>query len=109
MFDHLVWRFAIYAPLFLVWLIGLILSLATWRKHPQVSLLAAVGFGIQLFQSAAGILFNFWIISQRGSFGWSGENMGLIFNISSIIQMSLSAIAWVLIILAIFRWRYQPN
>jgi hypothetical protein len=107
--DQLVWRFAIYAPLLLVWLIGLIISLVTWRKHPQVSLLAAVGFGIQLLQSTAWMLFFYWITSQRGAFGWSAENMSLILGIANLIQTSLSAIAWVLIILAIFRWRYQPN
>ena len=107
--DQLLWRIAIYAPLLIVWIVGSVLSMTTWRKHPQVSLLAFVGCAIQLFQSSGGILFYYWLTTQPGVFGMSGQQFGMVFSIANFAQICLSAVAWALILFAIFRWRNPSN
>jgi|GEM_PF-1324385 len=108
--EPLLWRMAIYGPLFIVWIIGTILSLTRWRKHPQVSLLAFVGFVLQLFQSGAGIAFDSWIMSPQAlALNWSGEQLTRVCKFFFSTQTCLSAVGWALILLAIFRWRNQPN
>jgi hypothetical protein len=107
--DQLLWRIALSAPVFIVWIVGIVLSMATWRKHPQVSLLALVGFVIQLFQSSAGILFYYWLSTQSGVFGMSSQQFGMVFSIVNFAQICLSAVAWALILFAIFRWRNPSN
>jgi hypothetical protein len=108
--DQLLWQIAISAPLLIVWIIGIVLSVATWRKHPQVSLLAFVGFAIQLFQSSGGILFYYyWLTTQPGVFGMSSQQFGMVFSIVNFAQICLSAVAWALVLFAIFRWRNPSN
>src|SRR2546428_6432712 len=108
--ESLLWRMAIYGPLFIVWIIGIILALTTWRKHPQVSLLALVGFALQLFQSGAGIVFYYWISSPQAlAPSWSSEEWMRVLQFFPFCQTCLSAVGWSLILFAIFRWRSQPN
>jgi hypothetical protein len=107
--DQLVWWLAIYAPLIVVWLVGIFVCFATWRKHPQVSLLVCVGLVTQLLQTGTGILFTFWINRQYASLGWSSQEAGTVLNISALVQMSVCAIGWALVLLAVFLWRSRPN
>jgi hypothetical protein len=104
-------RLAIYMPLYIVWTIGIVLSLTSWRKHPQVSMLALAGLIIQLFQAGAGVLFSFWVTTQMAGASWSSRpfDVGMALNISTFVQMCLSSIAWAFILVAIFLWRHQPG
>jgi hypothetical protein len=107
--DQLVWWLAIYAPLFVVWLVGIFVCFATWRKHPRVSLLTFVGLVIQVLQIGAGMLFSFWMSKQYASLGLSSKEAVMVLNISGIVQACLGSIGWVLILLAVFLWRSRPN
>jgi hypothetical protein len=97
------------APLFVLWIIGIIVALTTRRKHPQVSLLAAAGLAIQLFETAAALIVRPWIVGQAAASGWSTEKTNVLWMASTFVQVFLSTIAWLLILLAIFKYRHQPN
>jgi hypothetical protein len=114
MFEYhsTVWVLAAFGPLCLVWLVGIAVALITWRKHRLISLLAFVAFVLQLLQSMAGIGFSYWVREQTtgaGSYSWASNYIGPIANGIGVLQTSLSAISWVMIVLAIFRWHTQPN
>jgi hypothetical protein len=105
--DPLLWRLMLYAPLVVVLFVGIVFSLVTWRRHPQVSLLALVAFAIQLFQIVGGSLVFYWVTRQ--AFGWDGQQRRWFLDMSSLAQTSLSAVAWALILVTLFRWRNLPN
>ena len=96
------------APLFVLWIIGIIVALTTRRKHPQVSLLAAVGLAIQLSETAVVLVVYPWI-SQAVTSGWPAEKINVFWMAATFVQVFLSTIAWLLILLAIFKYRHQPN
>ncbi len=41
------------APVFLVWLIGILFALTRWRRHPKVSLIALIALGGYLLSTLA--------------------------------------------------------
>ena len=47
-FIDLFWYFAPQLPVIAIWLLGIILACLSWRKHPQVSLMALAAFGIRV-------------------------------------------------------------
>jgi hypothetical protein len=100
--DPLLMRLAIYGPVLIVWTVGIALAWATRRRHPQVSLLAGVAFALQILQTLCGTLAFYWVTTH-------GAYSGSIFNVLAFVQMGISATAWALILIALFRWRYPPR
>jgi hypothetical protein len=80
-------------PVYLVWLVGLILSLAGWKKHPSVSLVALIGFVI---------LFLLALVTQLTTprYGVNWSQAGIAF-----LEALIRAGAWGLVLAAIFGWR----
>ena len=80
-------------PVYLVWLVGLILALAGWKKHPSVSLVALIGFVI---------LFLLALVTQlttvRHGVNWSQAGIAFL-------EALIRAGAWGLVLAAIFGWR----
>jgi hypothetical protein len=108
-FIDLFWFFAPMLPDIAIWLVGVVLACLTWRKHAQVSFMAVAAFGIQLFQSVFGTFVLFEVIRAQMTQGWSHQHVSVILTTVNYVRTGLSAIAWVLILLAIFRWRAWPN
>jgi len=96
------------APLFVLWIIGIIVALTTRRRHPQVSLLAAVALAIQLSETAVVLVVYPWI-SQVVTSGWPAEKINVFWMASTFVRVFLSTIAWLLILLAIFKYRHQQS
>ncbi|TMQ35040.1 MAG: hypothetical protein E6K70_04395 [Planctomycetota bacterium] len=108
-FIDLFWYFAPQLPVIAIWLLGIILACLSWRKHPQVSLMALAAFGIQLFQSVFGIFVLFEVTRGGISQGWTAQQISTVFATVNYLRAGLSAVAWVLVLLAIFRWRAWPG
>ncbi len=91
-------------PNILVLLIGFVLSLVYWQRHPRVSLLttiATAGFLINLLVSSSlSVLPLLWLEQ-----GWETSQMGIIMTTIGIITSLLSAVYWGLLFTAIFGWR----
>ena len=80
-------------PVYLVWLVGVILALVGWKKHPSVSLVALIAF-VMLFLLA--IVTE--LIAVRN--GVNGLRPGLAF-----LEALIRAGAWGLVLAAVFGWR----
>src|SRR5262245_5967770 len=81
------------APLYLVWMVGCVACVERWRRHPQVSLLTLLALGLLLASAIGGIFLWVCLLSPRyGEAIWTG-------------QFVVSAFSWVLLLLAMFRWR----
>jgi hypothetical protein len=80
-------------PVYLIWLVGLILALAGWKKHPSVSLVALIGFVI---------LFLLALVTQLTTprYGVNWSQAGIAF-----LEALIRAGAWGLVLAAIFGWR----
>jgi hypothetical protein len=80
-------------PVYLVWLVGVILALVSWKKHPSVSLVTLIGFVILYLLTFVSLLIT-------ASHGMISGQLGIIF-----FEALIRACAWGLILAAIFGWR----
>jgi len=90
-------------PAILLAIVGIVIALARWKKHPTVSLVALIAFGLLLatrLMSAALFAFQYWQVSNN-SFGGTGS----IFGIVQSVLVLFGFLSQVLMIVAIFGWR----
>ena len=95
--------YLVQGPILLVWLVGFILALVYWRRHPRVSLLTVIALLIFLGETLAGTYLNLWLplmLTGRGV-----QAAATVFLIKSILTSLILAIAWALLVAAIFGWR----
>lgn len=90
-------------PLFIVWLLALYLSLERWEKHPQVSKLTAIASIIFICLNIiqASLIFVQLNLSRM----WTIEQISGLLSAFNFFLAIAEAIAWGLIIKAIFGWR----
>jgi hypothetical protein len=97
----------------LVWLIpsvsvsviAIVVALARWHRHPQVSALLVGSLAIQCVAAiAARVVFHAIIESNRGNF----SELGLYLGALQLVAAAIRAICCVAIIAAIFGWRISP-
>src|SRR5262249_40614246 len=102
--------YLIQLPLYGVYLVGLILALARWRRHPTVSLLAAAAFAIFLLKAPFFTFLRAWLpLYLREDRGVNFETVGWALSAVNGIDLLLSAAAWVLLLFALFGWRTPPQ
>ncbi len=94
-------------PVILVWLAGFILAVTRWQRHPKSSLfltLALIIFaGQTLFKSIIDFALPVYMIQQGGS----GSQMGIVFVGLGVLRAIVAAIAWILVLLAVFSEREE--
>jgi hypothetical protein len=92
-------------PLFLVWMVGIVLAVTRWQRHPKVSLLALIALVLALLNSTVngflGALAPVMLTEQ----GMTATQIGIIFTIWSFIASIVGTVIWGLVLAAIFRWR----
>ena len=91
-------------PFYLIYLVGVVLALVYWRRHPVVSLLCVVAFAIFLGSRLVGAGFQLWIM-QSNDRGASHEQLAIVIGIVSSARVFFDAIGWILILTAMFGWR----
>jgi hypothetical protein len=92
-------------PVVLVWLIGILLAIVFWKRHPRVSLLALIAFIGLLVLKLAGTYLNGWLPMNLDQSGWTVTQMGIRQGIFALISAVLSAGFWSLLLAAIFGGR----
>jgi membrane protein YdbS with pleckstrin-like domain len=80
-------------PVYLVWLVGVILAFVGWKKHPSVSLVALIAFVVLFILSLVAQL-----ITVHHGVNWS--QTGITF-----FESLIRAGAFGLVVAAIFGWR----
>jgi hypothetical protein len=106
--DVLVSALAVLAgklPVILVWLVGFILALVFWRRHPKVSLLTLIAIGGFLLGSLINSFLAVQLPLMLQQRGWTTSQIGVALSLNAIISSLLSAVFWGLLFAAIFGWR----
>ena len=92
-------------PGVLVALAGMMIAVARWQRHPQVSACAFFGFSAFFMNHMAWFMFQVW---QR--FGrQSAENIQSLFPAMRLVSTLLYLVGFILLIVAIFGWRSTPR
>jgi hypothetical protein len=91
-------------PFILILLVGFIIALVRWKKHPGVSLLVTLMFAIEVIIvlpfSLAAVLIPTFVSGY-----YLVRSLGMITGAVSLIATLASAIVWILGLVAIFGWR----
>lgn len=89
-------------PLYLAWLVGILLALLTWRKHPRISALALIGFAILFLASLAGAYVDSLLPLALHQRGLTADSIGRALFQVNLVRSAFSAGGWALIIASIF-------
>jgi hypothetical protein len=103
-------QFLTWLPLYLLWLLGIILALVRWQRHPTVSILAGLAFVILIVNSMASTFTTAWLPGylQTGQ-NYSAEQVASVLLVVRVFFNLISALAWALILVAIFAERNRPE
>jgi hypothetical protein len=94
-------------PVFLVWLVAIIVAIVNWRRHPRVSLLTLIAFAMFFIAAFVGTALTSWLPLTLHERGLPGTQMGNVALILSFLRGLFDAAAWVLLVFAIFGWRRE--
>ncbi|HCU57318.1 MAG TPA: hypothetical protein DF984_03680 [Anaerolineaceae bacterium] len=89
-------------PLMIAWLVGIILAIVGWKKHPRNSLLTLIALVVLGFIHILAVFFNnsFYYIASM-----NGMDYTLVRTIQIVVQVLFSlgdAAGWVLLLIALF-------
>lgn len=97
-------------PLCLIPLVGILLSILRWRRHPQVSLLALSGCGLLLVVwLVTPPVYWFVIPFMAERLSPAGQYHRLISSAVNFLHACAVAAAWVMLLMALFGWRGRPT
>ncbi|MBN1249442.1 MAG: hypothetical protein JXC32_17405 [Anaerolineae bacterium] len=92
-------------PIIVLWIVGVVVALLRWSRHPRVSLLTLIGLLILLLQSlVTGLLVPWLQITLLGR-GMHGSRMGMLMGVVGVVASLIKTGAWGLILVAIFSGR----
>ena len=93
------------SPILLVWLAGFILAAMYWRRHPRASLFTAIALAIFLVETLVDTYLNMWLPLQLSERGMGAVQISQIYMVKGIVTAIIGAVAWGLIVAAIFSGR----
>lgn len=96
-------------PLYLTWVAGIVLALVFWRRHPRVSLLAALAFAVLLTNSVIGNYLAASLPLMLHERGLTLNQLGPLLFARGMVQSVISAAATGLLIAAAFGWRHTKQ
>jgi len=96
-----------YVPQHLVWIIGSILAIIHFKRHPKVSILALISLSMLFAISLIYTFLKLWLPINAMDKGLDVSDISTSLLRITIIKSLLSTIAWSLLITAIFGCRKQ--
>jgi hypothetical protein len=100
----------IYIPLYLTWLVGLIVAIINWKKAPKVSLFTVIAvvmfFLLNIFGQMFSINFPLWA-SRQGNMPTA--QIGIVMAGIGFVETLFTAACWGLIFAAIFGGRKKAE
>ena len=96
-------------PLILVWVIGLVLAIIRWKRHPRASLFTLIAITGLMILSLAGSLLSVWLPVMIRTGGWDVSRIGVINTAVGFVRSLLAAILWGLLLAAIFGKRNEND
>lgn len=94
-------------PIWTALIVGLVIALVTWRRHPRVSLLSSIALTIFLLQTLLGALINVALPQIIASSGLGTSQLSGFLTIYGTGQSLISAVAWGLLLWAMFGARSE--
>jgi hypothetical protein len=91
-------------PLLTVWLVGMLVAFLNLRRHPRVSALVLIALFLLIGQSVFGTLI-IYMSTRPTAPGLSIAEVGSFMTAVSVVRAGLSAVAWGLILVALFSGR----
>jgi hypothetical protein len=92
-------------PVYLIWLVGGIVALVRWHRHPRVSLIMLIATALFI----SGMLLNAvsfrWAVNRMNAGGWSTEEFRFAMLALSVVHSLFNAAAYTLLLIAVFGWR----
>jgi hypothetical protein len=93
-------------PFVAVWVVGIVLALVTWKRHPQASALATAGFAIFLLEAVAGVVLLAVLMRPQDV---SFEARMRLLTLTGYARGAVRLVGWGLILAALFLRRPQPG
>jgi hypothetical protein len=107
--TQMIFSYLPYYPVYLAWLVGAILALLCYQRHPRVSqvILAATALFIlgMLLQGAEVS----WFRRQLRAGTWAAVEVPLAVRVAGVVHALLNAVAYALLLVAVFGWRGNPG
>jgi hypothetical protein len=95
-------------PIAVVWLAGGLYALIRWRRHPGVSLLTFVACTLLFGNVLVGQVVHFWLWNQQVMLGGSRSQLQMWIELLLYVRISVSVIGYLLLLIAVFGWRFAP-
>jgi hypothetical protein len=96
---------AVTIPMIIVWVIGIVLALSRWRRHPRVSQLMLTALALMIGATVVIRALYAWLPIAMRNRGWSMSEYGAFSTAIGIVSTLINAAAWALVISAAFGWR----
>ncbi len=95
-------------PILLIFITGIVLSFINLNKLKKAAIFSLIAFLILMVLEIISLILNGWLMGTLyEAFGVS--QMAVIFSIINIVQALVAAVAWVLLLLALFAKRETPS
>ncbi len=100
-----------YLPVVVIWIVGIILSLIRWKRHPRISMLALLGLAGFMIMFVFNLVINIW--ASHTFYGnenaWTASQIETFYNVKGVITALIEAGFWVMLIYAIFAMRGEQS
>jgi MFS superfamily sulfate permease-like transporter len=90
------------SPVLLVYVIGLVLALVFWQRHPRPCVLVLLAMVLALFTSLVSAFLFTYLPRAMDEFGWNHHQLGLMLSAVSITASILHAGAMGMLLTAVF-------
>ena len=94
-------------PLLIIYLVGIILALTTWSRHPTASLLSLLAFVLLILGSLLSVAVSWYFGTPVSGYGTALSERLLWMQVGNYISVGMQVIAWVLLLVALFARRPQ--
>ena len=93
-------------PHIIVEAVGILLALVWWRRHPGVSLAFVLSVSVLILTNMVGAFLFAWLPTYlRDEQGWTAPATSHILTIINVGRSSAAAVAWILLLYAVFGGR----
>jgi hypothetical protein len=92
------------APIWIVWLAGIVFAIVRWRRQAMVSLLTIVALALLAGSSVVGPPAGRWLFVMLRNLGWRLPEVWLVGLLSFGLSL-VKALGWALLLAAVFGWR----
>jgi hypothetical protein len=98
-------QLAIHVPQFAIWIVGIYLAVSRRHEHPTGYPLAAIAFALLLVVPIISVIVTTALPGFMAQRDMSAMQIGMAFSIFSVFSIIISTVAWILVLIALFRRR----